>query len=42
MLSYKLGRSVVWDGEKELCVGDPDAGKLLRREYRGPWIYPQA
>ncbi len=42
MLSYKLGRSVVWDGAKELCVGDLDAGKLLRREYRGPWIYPHA
>jgi predicted dehydrogenase len=39
-LSYKLGRSVQWDGEKEIIVGDPDANKLLRREYRKPWIYP--
>ncbi len=40
MLSYKLGRSVKWDGEKEVCVGDPQANALLRREYRKPWVYP--
>ena len=40
MLSYKLGRSVEWDGEKEQCVGDEDANKLLRREYRKGWEYP--
>ena len=42
MLSYKLGRSVQWDGEKEMCVGDAEANKLLRREYRKPWVYPEA
>lgn len=42
MLSYKLGRSVTWDGAKELCVADPDANRLLRREYRQPWEYPKA
>jgi hypothetical protein len=42
MLSYKIGRSVQWDGEKERVVGDPDANKLLRREYRKPWVYPKA
>jgi len=41
MLSYKLGRSVKWDGEKEIVIGDPEANKLLRREYRKPWVYPQ-
>jgi len=40
MLSYKLGRSIVWDGTKETIVGDADANKLLRRDYRGPWKYP--
>ena len=40
MLSYKLGRSVQWDGEKELCVDDAEANKLLTREYRGEWKYP--
>ncbi|SDL45011.1 Gfo/Idh/MocA family protein [Siphonobacter aquaeclarae] len=40
MLSYKLGRSIDWDGDKELVLNDPDANKLLRREYRGEWKYP--
>ncbi|MEZ4828465.1 MAG: cyclic nucleotide-binding domain-containing protein [Bacteroidia bacterium] len=40
MLSYKLGRSVIWDGEKEVIVGDDDANKLLYRDYRGEWKYP--
>lgn len=42
MLSLKLGRSVEWDGEKEIILNDPEANKLLRREYRGPWVYPEA
>lgn len=42
MLSLKLGRSIEWDGEKERVVGDDDANKLLRRQYRGPWKYPEA
>ncbi|WP_234736595.1 Gfo/Idh/MocA family protein [Tellurirhabdus bombi] len=40
MLSYKLGRSVAWDGEKEQILNDPEANKLLRRDYRGEWKYP--
>jgi predicted dehydrogenase len=42
MLSLKLGRSVRWDGEKEICLDDPEANKLLTREYRAPWKYPEA
>ena len=42
MLSYKLGRSITWDGAKEECVGDLEANKLLRREYRKGWEYPKA
>jgi hypothetical protein len=40
MLSLKLGRSITWDGEKEVVVGDAEANKLLRRAYRAPWKYP--
>lgn len=40
MLSLKVGRSLQWDGEREQIVGDDEANKLLRREYRGPWKYP--
>jgi len=42
MLSMKLGRSVRWDGEREVCLDDPQANQLLRREYRKPWAYPGA
>ncbi len=41
MLSYKVGRSIKWDGEKEVIIDDAEANKLLRREYRKPWVYPQ-
>ena len=41
MLSYKLGRSVIWDGEKERIVNDEEANKLLSRAYRGSWEYPK-
>jgi hypothetical protein len=39
MLSMKLGRSVSWDGTK--IVGDEGANALLKREFRGPWKYPE-
>jgi hypothetical protein len=42
MLSYKLGRSVPGDGEKETCVGDASAKKLPRREYPPTPVYPEA
>ncbi len=40
MLSLKLGRSVEWDGSKEIILNDPEANKLLSRNYRGEWKYP--
>ncbi len=40
MLSWKLGRSITWDGEKERIPGDDEANALLKREYRGEWEYP--
>lgn len=43
MLSWKLGSSIEWDGEKETVVGEnaTAANALLKREYRGPWVYPK-
>ncbi len=40
-LSMKLGRSLKWDAEKQLVVGDDEANKLLRRPYRKPWVHPE-
>jgi predicted dehydrogenase len=42
MLSLKLGRSIIWDGAKQTIPNDAQAAALLKRDYRGPWIYPQA
>jgi len=41
MLSLKIGRSIEWDGEKEVIIGDREANRLLRRKYRKPWVYPK-
>lgn len=40
MISYKVGRSIEWDGAKERIVGDDAANQLLRRAYRKGWEYP--
>jgi predicted dehydrogenase len=40
MVSWRLGRSIQWDGEKETVLGDEKAIALLSREYRSPWKYP--
>jgi len=39
-ISYRLGRSVQFDGTKERFVGDDDADKLLGRKYRAPYTLP--
>jgi hypothetical protein len=31
------GRKLQWDVTGEQIIGDPEAGKLLGREYRAPW-----
>jgi predicted dehydrogenase len=42
MISWRVGRSINWDGSKEQITGDAEANKLLSRPYRGPWVYPTA
>ena len=39
--SMKLGRSLAWDPEKQLVVGDSEANALLRQEYRAPYTHPE-
>jgi predicted dehydrogenase len=41
-LSMKLGRSLAWDGQKEVVLHDEEANRQLRRPYRKPWIHPGA
>ena len=40
MISWRVGRSIEWDGAKEQIVNDPKANELLQRPYREPWKYP--
>ena len=38
--ALKLGRSLTWDANKNQVTGDAEANKLLKREYRKPWVHP--
>ena len=38
----KLGRSLAWGADKQQVVADDEANKLLRRDYRGPWVHPSS
>ncbi len=41
-LSMQLGRTLQWDAEKGVIIGDEEGNKLLRRPYRAPWVHPDA
>lgn len=41
LISWQLGRSVKWDPDKKTITGDPEAIKLMKREYRKPWELPK-
>ena len=40
-ISCALGRSVEFDPKTERFVNDPEADKLLTREYRKPYVVPE-
>jgi hypothetical protein len=37
LISLMVNRTLKWDPEKEIIVGDQEASKLMGRDYRGPW-----
>ena len=39
-ISYRLGRGLNFNGEKEKFVNDPEADALLTRSYRKPYVVP--
>jgi len=41
LISTRLGRSLEFDPEKEVVVGDEEANKLLSRDYREPFVVPE-
>ena len=39
-LSLQVGRSITWDHAKGVAVNDAEVNRLLRRQYRAPWVHP--
>ena len=39
-ISYRTGRKLTFDPEKEVFVGDKEADRYLTREYRAPYLLP--
>jgi predicted dehydrogenase len=39
-ISYRLGHELKFDGAKEKFVNDPQADKMLTRDYRKPYVVP--
>ena len=37
LISYRLGRKLNWDSEKEKFIGDAEANALLSRKARNAW-----
>ncbi|MGD0912360.1 MAG: gfo/Idh/MocA family oxidoreductase, partial [Terracidiphilus sp.] len=37
LISMLTGRKIQWDAKEEKIIDDPEASKLMTREYRGPW-----
>lgn len=40
-IAMKVGRTLEWDHQKGVIVGDDEANALLRRPYREPWVHPE-
>jgi len=40
-ISYRLGRSLVFDPKTETFPGDAEANKMLTRNYREPFVVPE-
>ncbi|NQT82478.1 hypothetical protein HQ563_05620 [bacterium] len=40
-IAYRLGRSLVFDPKTETFPGDAEANKLLKRDYRHPFVIPE-
>ncbi|HMP82604.1 MAG TPA: gfo/Idh/MocA family oxidoreductase, partial [Verrucomicrobiota bacterium] len=37
LISMFVGRKIRWDAKREVIIDDPEASKLMTREYRAPW-----
>jgi hypothetical protein len=39
-ISYRLGRKVFWDHEKQEFIDDAEANEMVKAHYRAPWKLP--
>jgi hypothetical protein len=39
-ISYRVGRTLHWDEKTWTVKNDPEANKMLTRNYRAPYIVP--
>ena len=40
-ISYRVGRTIQFDPEKQEIIGDEEASRLLTRDYRDPFVVPE-
>lgn len=40
MIAYQVGARIAWDTAGERIPDNPQATRLLKREYRQPWVHP--
>jgi predicted dehydrogenase len=40
MIAYEAGARITWDGKTEQIVGNAEAARLLKRDYRAPYKHP--
>ena len=40
--NFVMGREIKFDPKAEVVVGDPEAARLLTREYRKPFVVPES
>jgi hypothetical protein len=39
-ISYRLGRNVQFDAVSNSCLGDEEANRMFKRNYRKPFVVP--
>lgn len=39
-IAWRVGRRIQWDAAKEQVIDDPQAQKLVTKQYRSPWVLP--
>jgi len=40
-ISYRLGRKLEWDGDKQEFINDQEANAMVKANYRAPWELPK-